>query len=591
MNAPLAFSRFPPPASDRIAWERAATSPVAAEVIALADKALSSETPYVGVRDWEHWWATGERLSAEKRHNQRRYRMVRMALAAALAGNDRYVPGIEREIAAMLDEPTWVHCAHDFDYRDTRVLDPEIPSIDLFSAMTCQAMAETDEIVGEKLDPALRSRMLALVRKRGVEFFLARNDYRWETGKVSPNWLAVCAGGIAMAALHLERDKATLDAVLVKTRRCFDRYFATFPHDGGCLEGLGYWEKSMAYVAMLGDMLERLRPGGWSPLNDPKVIAIAGFPARVALAPGLYPAFSDTGVTRQPQAALLHYLARRLNQPELFALDRISPTERRYTTRPTGEQIRDLFWHLPAKNDRTLAPVDWLPQTEWFVARHPAGRLAVAIKGGSNDEPHNQNDVGSFVIALDGETPVAELGAPAYHRDYFTKEKRYTYLAARSGGHSVPLVNGVEQAAGAAHRTASTARLSDPGAEGVRFDLTPAYPAEARLERLIRTLEFSTGGDGLVRLTDRAVFAGGPGELASTVVSHGEIVFSEHGKAIITIGGARLALAFDPMLIAPRVLEDHGVPLRDAPDLVRRLVLTHRSALTAEIILSFTPVA
>ncbi|MGL5114153.1 MAG: heparinase II/III domain-containing protein [Beijerinckiaceae bacterium] len=590
MNAPLSANAFPPPITDRIAWARAAASPVAAEVIALADKALASETPYVGIKDWEHWWETGERLSAEKRHNQRRYRMVRMTLAAALTGDAKYIPGIEREITTILDEPTWVHCAHDFDYRETRVLDPEIPAIDLFSAMTCQAMAETDAIIGEKLDPALRTRMTVLVRKRGVEFFLARNDYRWETGKVSPNWLAVCAGGVAMAALHLEQDEATLAAVLAKTKRCFDRYFATFPNDGGCLEGLGYWEKSMAYVAMLGDLLERKRSGGWSPLDDPKVIAIAAFPARVALAPGFYPAFSDTGVTRQPQAALLHFLARRLNQPQLFALDVTPEAERRLTTRPTGEQIRDLFWHQPAKHDARLPSTDWLPETEWFIARHPAAKLAIAIKGGSNDEPHNQNDVGSFVIALDGETPIAELGAPAYHRDYFTNDKRYTYLAARSAGHSVPLVNGVEQAAGPAHRTASAARLRDAGSEGLRLDLTPAYPASAGLSRLIRTLELASDGDGEVMLTDHAVFAAGPGELASTLVTHGEIRFPEQGTAVITVGDARLAVSYDPRQIAPRILEDHGVPLRDAPAVVRRLVLTHRPAREAEIVLKFKPV-
>ena len=38
------------------------------------------------------------------------------------------------------------------------------------------------------------------------------------------------------------------------------------------------------------------------------------------------------------------------------------------------------------------------------------GRLGVALKGGHNAEHHNHNDVGSYVVALAGTTPLLDPG-------------------------------------------------------------------------------------------------------------------------------------------------------------------------------------
>jgi hypothetical protein len=592
MTSQPASLRFPPPVSDRVSWARAAAAGAADDVLALAEFALTAPIPTYGREDWERWWETGERLIAEANHNARRNRLTHLALAAGITGNARFARGADRLIEAILAEPTWVLAAHDHDYRD-RVLDPDRPAIDLFSAMTCQTLAEVDAIIGDMLEPPLRQRMRDMAERRGVGFFLARSDYRWETGLTSPNWAAVCAGSIAIAALLMEPDGPRLDAVLAKTQRCFERYFETFPSDGGCLEGVGYWEKSMAYVAMLGDLIERRRPGGWSPLNDPRVIAIATFPARVALQPGLFPAFSDTGPRRSPEPALLNYLARRLNLPELDGVTPLKPAPRRLTGRPAGEQVRDLFWTPDAASPTpALERLDLLPQSQWAVARAPECGLAVAMKGGHNDEPHNHNDVGSFVIMLDGRTPVAELGAPAYDRAFFQDETRYQSLAARSAGHSVPLAAGHEQFAG---QTAAATRFDagqDAHAITIEADLAAAYPAAANLARLTRRLTLKSHGRGRITVTDEARFTVA-GTLASTIVTLDAV--SQPAAGLVLMNGAAgraLSLRYDAAALALEIITDRAVALRDGPTDVTRLVFTQRShGLDAAIALTFEPVS
>ncbi|MFJ2374236.1 hypothetical protein ACIOZL_15690 [Streptomyces sp. NPDC087769] len=88
------------------------------------------------------------------------------------------------------------------------------------------------------------------------------------------------------------------------------------------------------------------------------------------------------------------------------------------------------------------------------AARVPAGRevhrqrvgTRAHLKGGHNEELHNHNDLGSFVVAVDGEPLLAELGAGFYNGQYFGPD-RYDILCTGSQGHSVPLLNGTVQRA------------------------------------------------------------------------------------------------------------------------------------------------
>lgn len=90
-----------------------------------------------------------------------------------------------------------------------------------------------------------------------------------------------------------------------------------------------------------------------------------------------------------------------------------------------------------------------LPEAQWLICQDGDGN-GFAAKGGNNDENHNHNDIGHFLCVFQGEMLLCDFGAGEYTKDYFG-DRRYDILCNRSMGHSVPLVNGEEQCAGAGY--------------------------------------------------------------------------------------------------------------------------------------------
>ena len=138
----------------------------------------------------------------------------------------------------------------------------------------------------------------------------------------------------------------------------------------------------------------------------------------------------------------------------------------------------------------------------WYIKR--GKNYSFAAKGGKNDieDNHNHNDIGSFIVTHGGKQVLCDLGAPQYTAFTFGKT-RYEVINNSSLGHSVPIINGAGQLAGAD----IFGELSV--AEKVKVDMKNAYGAKIKkLERsfelleneLILTDEFDFGLDITERL-------------------------------------------------------------------------------------------
>lgn len=153
----------------------------------------------------------------------------------------------------------------------------------------------------------------------------------------------------------------------------------------------------------------------------------------------------------------------------------------------------------------------------------------MAAKGGHNAESHNHNDCGSVVVHYRGESLLTDLGAPTYDRDFFG-DARYEYLCARSLGHSVPYVNGHEQA---------PVRV-----EKLTLELVECYPDGAAVDSLRRTVRLDREGDPTVRLEDIATFRSDidrpsfesvlVSDLELEVVDGSLVARGQHGRAQVT---------------------------------------------------------
>ena len=77
----------------------------------------------------------------------------------------------------------------------------------------------------------------------------------------------------------------------------------------------------------------------------------------------------------------------------------------------------------------------------------------VATKGGYNNESHNHNDAGTFLLEYDD---FIDAGVGTYTRQTFSSE-RYSIWTMQSNYHNLPMVNGVPQQFGSEFRVTGCA--------------------------------------------------------------------------------------------------------------------------------------
>ena len=210
----------------------------------------------------------------------------------------------------------------------------------------------------------------------------------------------------------------------------------------------------------------------------------------------------------------------------------------------------------------------------WMISRQDPedpGALVLATKGGHNGEMHNQNDVGNVIVHVDGESVISDIGRGRYTKAYFGPE-RYEHIANSSRGHSVPVPNGQEQLPGGEHGARLLDHRATAHADLVAFELRDAYPPEADLDSLRRTVVLRREPPGArIELTDEVRFATGPGTFESVLTTFGEAEVSPDSVLLRGVRGA-LRIFFDPETVVPRIETLEDVDLAEGPADVRRMI-------------------
>jgi hypothetical protein len=514
---------------------------------------------------------SGRREPYEDAQRQRRNMLYRLVLAAYLEGSEVFLHGAENLLWARLEETNWAWPAH------ARTLDhPDRPTLDLAAAMTALDLAEIDHLLGERLDPALRARLRHEVERRVVGPFLGHHDHWWlhstPTRQVN-NWTAVCVAGAVGAACYLEADRDRLAEIVARGLLSLADYLETFDRDGGSTEGPDYWSYGFGNFVVLAHLLACRTGGRLDLLESECVRDIAAFPLRTMLAPGLWVSFSDSDSAPEFHPGLLTHLAEALRLPDLTRLG-VRNDFRVQGYNQFAWPLRQYAWPLPEAADRfTGAPHDWYPEMGWMISRlqpEDAVSLRLAVKAGHNGEMHNQNDVGSFMVAAHGRLLLTDPGRGRYSRAYFGP-KRYDNLMASSRGHSVPVVNGLAQVAGRERAAQLLAHGHGAAGDWLQFDMAAAYPSEAGLDLLVRRLSLDrTLPQGRIELLDRFRFRSAAGRFESVLVTTVQAEL-QPGCVVVSDGAAAIGIVFDPGAIVASLEVHRNVEKQYAPsvDLTR----------------------
>lgn len=419
------------------------------------------------------YFRTGSRAEFDEKYNMRRRRLCSCALLSLIyPDNQKYISNLQNTIWAICNEYSWAKVAH-IEHGDTEYNDI---CIDLFAAETGFALSEIRFLLEDRLGSLLNQRIHREIEKRIIWPFL-HNSYNWE--RSGDNWAAVCTGSVACTVMY-ERPELFYE-LKPRFEQCLESFLSGYKADGVCREGLTYWQYGFGFYVAYAQRLLEFSEGKINLFENEKVKEIAQFPSKAFLDGKATISFSDAGMSSGIGYGTMFLL--REHYGELISM---FPRDICYNCYVNGR------WQLHLESIVFFDPglmctmqkeeaIYYMKESQWFTKRCTA--YGFAAKGGTNKEPHNHNDLGSFIFCHGGRQVLVDLGCGQYTKDYFGP-KRYEILCNRSAGHSVPFVDGQEQAYGSQY----TAQMEYDG-QILSINITEAYP-QTRVKKLLRNFTF-----------------------------------------------------------------------------------------------------
>lgn len=524
--------------------------PMIAEVKAEATRLLEEPLEEISYTLFKQFEETGSRLEYEKVYFEKRRRLNTFALMSLLAPHHQaYRQALHQILWSICNEYSWCLPAHlkgspemesERDYSLTR--QPRQYTIDLFAAETAFALSEILQLTQNFLDPFLCKRITEEIYERVFWPYINQAPFHWETA--THNWASVCAGSIGSAALYMIPDNDELAIILERVLKSLECYLHGFNDDGACLEGYRYWQYGFGFFVYFADLLKKKTAGKIDLFDDPKVHQIALFQQKVFLHEDVVVNFSDAQGIHSVFLGLSHYLSDVYTDFEVPEQDLRAHYAADHTSR-WAPAFRNLYWFDSEKSGLPWSENSYyLKESQWLISRYHSENIhyGFATKGGHNDEPHNHNDIGHFILQRNGEVFLKDLGSGLYNAAYFSKG-RYDLLCNGSHGHAVPIVNGHFQKEGRARKAQIHSVSLEDGRVSFVIDMTEAYGLNS-LQQLTRAFDWEKVAKPKLRLIDTYLFSEKPTSIVERlIIPDFAVVEDEHG--IIIQGEGRLRVMYN----------------------------------------------
>lgn len=479
------------------------------------------------------FYRNGNRSHYETRCFRRRSDLFKLLMAECIEGRGGYLDDIINGVWLICEETTWVVPAHNNHHRPAgdsfysgrdganprpkELADIEdAVYIDLFAAETGSLLAWVYYFLGDAIAaqaPLVKRRVELEMERRVLVPFLEQDDFPW-TGLSHDNpvnnWNPWINSNLLTAYLVFARIFPRALEGVNKVIRSVNRFLYFYAEDGGCDEGPSYF--SVAGASLL-DCIEEL--GTVSDVSglyrEPKIRNMVSYIYKVYIGKRYYVNYADADPSISVALGLLERTGKKMDDPVLLGFTAYlrknkfcgSGTIPNHIAASLFRLLSDIFMENSAPEAPFKAPeTAWFPGIQVMTARDREGCLEgffFSAKGGHNDESHNHNDIGSFLLYHDGMPVLVDAGREQYTKFTFN-EKRYTIWTMQSRYHNTPAINGFDQAPGAAYRASEVSFSRQGRITRFSLDLAGAYPAEAGIRSYRREFLFNHG-EGLT-ITD-----------------------------------------------------------------------------------------
>ena len=446
---------------------------------------------------------TGNRVNYEALCFEKRRQLAAIVMAEIMEGKGRFMGDIIDGMGSFCEETWWGIPAH---YPKAIPL-AELQEVDLFNAETASLIVWTRYMLGKQFDtfsPDLCQRIDREIERRILQPAV-ENDYWWKTAGMNWNpW--ICSNWLA-CVLICEKDEVRKAEAITQIRKAIQAFVDAYPEDGGCDEGPGYWDRAAA------SMFEVMRLLDFGSM-EPKVQKMAAYAYKTYIGNDYCVCFADAHENKAVQQVNIVYpFGLWLNDPTMREFGAYLGRQKGVLTNPAALYDksgnfptlgRELFFLRHIKDfiaDNPQEPLlkdVWLPDLQIMTARR--GHFYVAMKGGTNGESHNHNDVGSFIVyapLLQEGTGEGTLLSPLfidpavgeYTAKTFSKD-RYDVWTMQSGYHNLPQINGIDQKDGKDY----AAKVIRHKEGQLTLELAGAYPKDAAVKSWQRTVTAMKSG-------------------------------------------------------------------------------------------------
>jgi hypothetical protein len=511
-----------PRAAERAGWG-GVTPETASAWLSAAEGYRGFAWPALTADHYLRFRRTGENLPYLMVFWERRAALGVLALAECLEGEGRYLDQIINGIYCICEETTWM-TPFDLSNRGGILPSQTDKIVDLSCSETAALLAWVDYLLGAELDavsPVARERIRQEVHERLVVPYLERDDYWWmgfvETPRVN-NWNPWCNRNMLTCFLLLEREQETRVAGIRKAMRSLDVYLRRYPPDGCCDEGPMYWGAAGGGLHTCLALLRMASSGAIDVFTEPIVREIGRYISRVHIHGDYFVDFADGDAVVGINPVIYEY-GRDIGDEAMTRLGAAAPPARPKTTIWFGmyeylvgilnePERRKAAGGMPYERDA------WMWHTQVMVAREKGGSergFFLAAKGGTNGESHNHNDIGNFIVYVDGSPLLIDLGTEEYTAKTFSPQ-RFELWYLQSQYHNCPTIRGVQQEAGERYAAREVACRVSESEAALEMDIAAAYPAAAGVDSWIRTVRLLRGSDAAVEVVDdyRLSQEGGP---------------------------------------------------------------------------------
>ncbi len=394
-------------------------------IIAGADEWVTKDPPRIKFSEMHLVVTTGNRSIYEGAWFKHLSALNYLSMAYGFTKDEKYVEPLADIMWNICNMESW---AIPYHVKESESLDRRYRCLELVSANVGRQLGEALLFTEDVLPELVVRRVKHEVRERIIEGY-KRYDEWWM--EIANNWASVCIAGVLASYLYFGTEEE-IKAELPRMLKVADNFLRSFDSDGCCLEGYSYWRYGFSHYCYFADLLLNYTKGEINLFDSPRVHDIAKFQENCAINDTQCIRFADCGDSFEPEPYLSHFLKNLY--PDVQIPGAVPPDD-------TSPDIRSFVWLdaslRNAKMDELKSRI--YHDAQWFIYR--SKKYNAACKAGHNNELHNHNDVGSFMISKGGRVTFTDPGGGEYTSQYFDSATRYTILETSARSHSVPIIN------------------------------------------------------------------------------------------------------------------------------------------------------